>query len=142
MCYTLACDVPNTFSAIASVSGTMSRETWTRRHESISVPVLQMYGTGDIEIPIDGTLSLSGDWQGTPPFRELIDFWADANGTNDLETIQISDRVTAYRYSSTENDNRVWYYQTEGHPHSWPKKEDAGFSAEDVIWEFFSKYTD
>lgn len=142
MCYTLVCDVPGIFRAIASVSGTMSRETWGRRDSSVSVPVLQIYGTSDIEIPIDGSLSLSGDWGGTPPFAELIAHWADADGTHDLETVELSDKTTAYQYSGVENDNLVWYHEIEGHPHSWPKKADAGFNAEDLIWKFFSNYTD
>jgi polyhydroxybutyrate depolymerase len=140
MSYKLACDAPDTFRAIASVSGTMSKKTWEDRDESVAVPILQIHGTGDDAVPIDGTMPLSGGWGGAPALSEIIKYWTDADNTHDLETAQVSDNVTAYRYSSKKNDNLVWYYEIERYPHDWPKAEDAGFNVEDVIWEFFSNY--
>jgi polyhydroxybutyrate depolymerase len=140
MSYKLACDAPDTFRAVASVSGTMSGETWKNRDESVAVPILQIHGNGDDVVPVDGSKPLSGGWGGAPAMTEIIKYWADADNTHDLKTIKVSDTVTAYRYSSKENDNLVWYYEIEGYPHAWPKEKDAGFYAEDVIWEFFSNY--
>lgn len=140
MCYKLACDAPDTFRAIASVSGTMSGQTWEGRDASVAVPVLQIHGTGDDVVPLDGSKSVAGGWGGAPAISEVIKYWADADGAHGLETMNVSGKVTAYRYSSKDNDNLVWYYEIEGYPHSWPKEEDAGFNAGDVIWEFFSNY--
>jgi poly(3-hydroxybutyrate) depolymerase len=87
-------------------------------------------------------MSAGGGWGGAPAVTEIISYWTDADDAHDLKTIEVNDKTTAYRYSSNKNDNLVWYYEIEGYPHQWPKEEDAGFNAEDVIWEFFSNYVD
>jgi polyhydroxybutyrate depolymerase len=140
MCYKLACDAPNTFRAVASVSGTMSGRTWECRDPSVFVPLLQIHGESDNIVPIDGSMAVHGGWGGAPALSKIIDYWNDANSTNIANMVSISDKATAYRYSSVSSDNLVWYYVIEDFGHDWPQQENAGFNAEEAIWEFFSNY--
>ena len=147
MCYKLACDAPEIFRAVASVEGLMSGATWNKRNVSqIPVSVLQIHGTGDTVVPIDGTMSLYGGWGGAPELSKIIDFWKEVNNAHNLEKVAVSDKVTAYRYSSNTNNNLVWYYIIDDYPHIWPgarneteaEVELSGLEASELVWEFFS----
>ena len=51
MSYTLACDRPDVFKAIASVTGTMSGFDWNNCDPDEPVPVLQIAGADDNIVP-------------------------------------------------------------------------------------------
>lgn len=140
MCYKLACEASGTFRAIASVSGTMSGQTWRMRDDSVSVPVLQVHGTADNVVPIDGSMDSGGGWGGAPALDEILEYWKGADNAGTLEEVKMSDKATAYRYSGKGDDNRVWYIEIKGLGHEWPRMENAGFSADEAILEFFNNY--
>ena len=54
MSWTLACNAPEVFKAIASVTGTMSGNDWAECNPSSFIPVMQISGTSDNIVPIDG----------------------------------------------------------------------------------------
>jgi len=60
MSYTLACEKPDIFKAIGSVSGTMSGQTWNNRNISVPIPILQIHGIADKTVPIDGSMNVPG----------------------------------------------------------------------------------
>ena len=59
MSYTLGCERSDTFKAIASITGTMSGYDW-RNCNPGKVPVLQISGTNDMVVPMDGSMSSAG----------------------------------------------------------------------------------
>lgn len=140
MMYKLACEAPDTFRAVASVAGTMREDYWEQKKESASVGILQINGTDDSLIPIESTLADSGVYKGAPTTGMIIEYWKNANNLDIFEEVKLSDRATSYRYSSEKNAHLVWYIEIEGGGHSWPQQETAGFSASEVILEFFSNY--
>lgn len=157
MSYTLACERPDVFRAIASVSGLMSDYTWQNynpRHltppewlgyyPSTPVPVCHIHGTEDSIVPIDGNTPYI-IWSGGPSAPELIEFWAGINECTTIETKQITKNITATYYTNDETSAQVWYYVYEGWNHYWPSKDytvdkPSEINAQDIIWEFFSMY--
>ena len=134
MMYRLACEAPDTFRAVASVAGTMTGTAWEERDETTSIGILQINGTKDDVVP------LSGSYGNAPAIDGVIEYWKDANGLERFEEIKMSDKATAYCYSSDTNDNLVWYIEIEGGHHSWPVKELSGIDANKVILEFFNNF--
>ncbi len=142
MSYTLGCESPNVFKAIAPVSGLMSGYTWDNRNIASAIPVLHIHGTDDGVIPTDGSMPTAGGWGGAPPVAEIVDYWADLNNCTAPETVIISANTTAHYHRNGTGGNEVWYYSITNHGHTWPGTlfDDTGIEACKVIWEFFSKF--
>lgn len=77
---------------------------------------------------------------GSPDIKEVIEHWKNANDLGELQEVRLSGSATAYEYSGRQSDNLVWYVEIEGFGHDWPRKDTAGFSAGELIIEFFSKH--
>lgn len=141
MSYTLACEAPNVFRAIASVAGTMSRNTWNNCNPSEPIPVLQISGVNDELVPIDGSMSSVGGWGGAPPMDTIIYYWANLNSCTTIDTVFIPSSTTAFYHRNGINDNEVWYYKIDNWGHEWPASgNESGTNASEVIWEFFSRF--
>ena len=146
MSYTLACEAPDVFNAIASVAGTMSGYTWNNRNISEPIPILQIHGLDDEVVPIDGSISASGGWGGAPHVDTIIEYWVNLNNCTTSENVTVSDNTNAYYHRDGIKGNEVWYYKIDNWGHGWPiydpEKPDLnpGINASEVIWEFFSNY--
>ena len=73
MSYTLGCEKSDTFKAIASVTGTMSGYDWKNCNPN-KVPVLQISGTNDFVVPVDGSMSAAGGWGGAPKIQDIMNY--------------------------------------------------------------------
>ena len=146
MSYTLACEVPDVFTAVASVAGTMSGYTWDNRNISEPISILHIHGVDDYLVPIDGSIKEEGGWGGAPHVDIIIDYWINLNNCTTTETEFLPPNTNAYYYLDGINGNQVWYYKIDNYGHEWPggrslKKPgynpDVGIDASEVIWEFF-----
>lgn len=140
MSYTLVAEAPQIFKGAASIIGTMSGYTWENRNIIQPMPLLQVSGTNDNVVPYDGTMTTDNGWGGAPDIHTVMDFWTDINECSTSDTIEVSDVTTAYVYSGGLNQNQVWYYEVAGMGHDVPKGGNRGFSAGELIWEFFSNF--
>ncbi|MEL6191685.1 MAG: PHB depolymerase family esterase [Bacteroidota bacterium] len=142
MSYTLACERPGIFRAIGSVTGTMSGITWRNRDSTTQpTPVLQISGINDNVVPINGTMSSFGGWGGAPHMDSIMNYWSGFNQTQSIDTVLIGPYSTGIHYEQGINDHEVWYYKIANFGHEWPQTNNAaGFSAAELLWEFFSQY--
>ena len=141
MSYTLACEAPEVFKAIASVTGTMSGQAWENCDPSKPVPVLQISGIDDEVVPIDGSMNLVGGWGGAPHMDEIIEFWSTQNNCTSRDTVNFSESTDAYYHQNCLEEHEVWYYKIKNWGHEWPgEKSDTGTNATKTIWNFFSKF--
>ncbi len=141
MSYTLAMHASETFRATAAVAGHMSGYEWKHRHEAVPIPVLHIHGTSDRFVFPDGSMTTLGGWGGAPAVRDIVNFWAEVNGTDEAEVEKISDVTTAYYYRNGKDGNEVWYYEIKNYRHAWPRKGvNADFEGAELVWEFFSQY--
>ena len=157
MAYTLACERPDVFRAVASVSGLMSGYTWQSYNPydleadkwlelspSTPVPVCHIHGTGDLIVPIDGSVYLPA-FAGGPSAEKMVRFWAGINNCSEVEVVQVSKNVEATRYINPDSNSQVWYYEYDGWNHYWPSEDyivdkPSEINAQEIIWEFFSIY--
>ena len=141
MSYTLACEAPEIFKAIASVTGTMSGYSWEKCDPSEPVPVLQISGVDDEIVPIDGSMSAGGGWSGAPHMDKVIDYWSSLNNCITTDSLFLSGKTNAYYHRDCINNHEVWYYKIDNWGHEWPSSYDeTGTNANEVIWSFFSNF--
>ena len=147
MSYTLGCERSDTFKAIASITGTMSGYDWNNCNPN-KVPVLQISGTNDMVVPMDGSMSSAGGWGGAPKIQDIMNYWGDINECTQTQTQNLPDsNKTDNSYVSIEkkvdcfNNNQVWFYTVYGGAHTWPGAwGNMDINASEEIWDFFSRY--
>jgi len=148
MSYTLACAKPDVFKAIGSVCGTMSGITWNNRNKSKPIPILQIHGTADKVVPIDGSMAIPGGWGGAPAMDSIIVFWAARDNCTTTDSTFFPQNTKAYYHRNGTNGNEVWYYKIDGWGHVWPgalskdpnRVNNTGTNASSVLWTFFSRF--
>ena len=147
MSFTLACERSDTFKAIASVTGTMSGYDWENCNPN-KVPVLQISGTNDQVVPMDGSMSSAGGWGGAPDIQTIINYWSTINNCNNTESIDLPNTdsqdnsyVSLQKKTDCYNNHQVWFYTVHGGAHTWPGAwGNMDISASQEIWSFFSRY--
>ena len=148
MSYTLACEKPDIFKAIASITGTMSGRDWQNCKPSFNIPIMQISGTEDKTVPWDGTMSTAYGWGGAPHIVKVVDFWAEKNGCNVDEKINFPDlnrsdnsTVSLVKKKGSPKNNEVWFYTVDGGGHDWPGSwGNRDVSATEEIWKFFNHH--
>ena len=148
MSYTLACEKPDVFRAIASITGTMSGRDWKNCKPSFNIPIMQISGTEDKTVPWDGTMSTAYGWGGAPHIVKVVDFWAEKNGCNVDEKINFPDldlsdksTVSLVKKKGSPKNNQVWFYTVNGGGHDWPGSwGNRDVSATKEIWKFFNHH--
>lgn len=147
MSYTLACEKNDTFKAIGSVTGTMSGYDW-ENCQSNKVPILQISGTNDNVVPMDGSMSSAGGWGGAPKIQDIISYWSNINECSNVQNIDIpninsqdNSYVKLEKRTDCFSNNEVWFYTVYGGAHTWPGAwGNMDINASKEIWEFFSRY--
>ncbi|CDF77718.1 probable feruloyl esterase (CE1) [Formosa agariphila KMM 3901] len=139
MSYTLACESPKVFKAIASIGGTMSGATWKNREaHAFPISILQISGTQDKAVPIDGSMSTAYGWGGAPAMDTIIEYWSKLNRCTEKDSRSYPN-IEAHHYKKGINNNQVWYYKLDGFGHDLPTKANSGLASDVLIWDFFSK---
>ena len=141
MSYHLACNLSSKIAAVASVTGSMSKETYEDCNPTHSTSILQVHGTIDATVPFEGNSAL-----GMRSINDVMDYWKLYDAC-DIEPISI---VTDYldieisvqhdTYLNCLNDVQVELYKIEGMGHRWPNKQRYGISATEKIWQFINLY--
>ncbi len=143
MSYTLACEAPDVFKAIASVTGTMSGYDWNNCQSENPIPVMQISGTIDEVVPMDGSITTFGGWGGAPDIYNVIDSWVVKNNCTELAVDSTSTTMPTkmHYHRGAGNQHEVWQYVITGMDHTWPGFwVDTGIDGTEEIWKFFSRY--
>ena len=149
MAYMLACQLSHRIAAVASVSGVLSTSTLTGCDPSHSMPVVQIHGTDDGWVAIDGATG----WHSV---EETLNFWVQENNCEDmdftvLEDINTSDDSTVEKisYTNCTDNSNIIYYKVINGGHTWPGADLPGYSAGNTnldfdasfaIWDVFKEY--
>mgnify|MGYP001166213649 CR=1 FL=1 len=139
MSYTLACRAPNTFHAMGSIIGTMSKRTWEECAPEKPISVLQISGANDTVVPIDGSMDEEGGWGGAPPITDIVTFWSEQNQCTNIDTQTQSGNITSVHHTNCLNDNVVEYYEIDDMGHEIPSLDRFQMDAAEVLWNFLSK---
>ena len=144
MSFLLACQLSHRITAVASVTGSMTPQTYNACNPQHPTPVLQFHGDSDFVVPYEGNPA----W--TKSIEEVVDYWTSFNNTKrngqvqSLPNINPNDRSTVeqYAYRSGENCVEVVHYKVLGGGHDWPGAwGNRDIQASEIIWDFFSQYT-
>lgn len=145
--FLLACQLSNRIAAIASVTGSMTPETYSFCNPEHPMPIMQFHGTFDIIVPYNGA-----DF--SKPIEDVIDYWVEFNNCNtspvitNLPDIDPNDGSTVilYQYNNGDNDVSTEHYKVLGGGHTWPGTANGGtgtnydIDASVEIWNFFLRY--
>jgi polyhydroxybutyrate depolymerase len=147
MSFTLAGQLSNKITAVASVTGTMSILQIPANTVTIPMPIMQIHGTADATVDYNGDANfLSVD--------DVLNYWIGHNNCNttpivtQVPDINTADGCTAERYDYINGDNgaEVVHYKITPGAHTWPGAPfsigvtNQDFNASVEIWKFFSKY--
>jgi polyhydroxybutyrate depolymerase len=142
MSFLLACQLSERIAAVASVTGSMTTETYNACDPQHPTPVLQIHGTSDGTVPY-----LGASW--TKSISEVMDYWVDFNNTNtvatraSIEDINKGDGSTAekIRYAAGDSCSSVTHYKITDGDHDWPGAwGNLDINASALIWDFFSQH--
>lgn len=149
MSHTLACELSNRITAIASVTGSIfTTQYGSNCHPMRPVPVMQIHGTSDPTVPYIGSST-------SMPIDTVVKYWVKKNNCNTSATFSnvpntnTADGCTAehYLYSGGTNGSTVEFFKIIGGLHTWPGFPFGGvgtnldMNASKEIWRFFSQYT-
>ncbi|MEQ1722916.1 MAG: poly(3-hydroxybutyrate) depolymerase, partial [Pseudobdellovibrio sp.] len=152
MAYRLACELPETFAAIAGVAGT---DNTTECKSSKPISVLHIHAKDDDHVLFDGGAGKNAfkDRAQINEFtsvKDTIAKWVKINSCNEKPE-RILEKTGAYceRYTKCKSNTTVQLCVTETGGHSWPggkKPRNVGgvpstaISANDVMWDFFKSH--
>ena len=149
MSYKLACEVPNSFAAIAPVSGTMTDASFAACQPSLAMPVLHIHGTSDFVVSYVGSFgNISAEaalavWTGfnncpaTPVIENLPDLVGEGS------------TVQRYTWAPCDNGSEVVLLKVINGGHTWPGSVGVtglGITNRDIvasseIWNFVKRFT-
>jgi polyhydroxybutyrate depolymerase len=152
MSYELACQ-SDRFTAIASVTGSMTTQTVNNCNPSKPTPVMQIHGTADPTVPYAGNAGNAGN-AGSLHIDSVVNYWVNFNNcpsTPSFDSIPntvFTDNSTAEHYVWAQGDSNttVEFYKVINGAHTWPGASYIigvtcqDFSASKEIWRFFSQY--
>ena len=144
MCYKMAAEHPETFSAIASIAGLtlVSMSTDYRR----PVPFMEVHGTADKISAWDGDPQNKGGWGAYLSVPSAVSHIVSANRCVALSTTEIpAEHKRVFLHHFTEGipsrkggpSTEVLLYEVRGGDHSWS---DRYIPTCDLVWDFFSRY--
>lgn len=149
MAYRLACDAPDLFAAIAPVAGTDNTRHCT---PSRAVSVLHIHAKDDNHVQFNGGAGSGSlnkaavtDYVSVP---DTIAKWVKLDGCSAAPR-RVLDKDGAYCevYSACKGQSEVQLCVTETGGHSWPGSSkmvgtpaSQAISANDVMWDFFSRH--
>jgi polyhydroxybutyrate depolymerase len=147
MSFLLACQLSDRIAAIASVTGSMTPETFNNSNPQHPTPVIQMHSPSDPVVPYNGS-----SW--TKSVDEVLQYWVGHNNCNTTPDITIlpdldpndGSTVEHIVYEGGDNGVNVEHYKIIGGGHTWPGSAYAfpgtnyDIHASTEIWNFFSKY--
>ncbi|MDB4496591.1 T9SS type A sorting domain-containing protein [Flavobacteriaceae bacterium] len=147
MSFLLACQLSEKIAAVASVTGSMTQDTFDDCNAQRPTPVLQIHGTEDDVVLYNGNnLSL--------PIPDVISYWVDYNNcettptTTTFPDIDPSDGSTIEHSVYEDGDNGITteHMKVIGGGHTWPGSViNTGGTNQDIdasmeIWLFFSRF--
>ena len=113
LAYSLACDFPEDFAAIASIAGTSVVEGCNATRP---VSVLEVHGTADEVVPYNNTTRNESVFP-VPPAVDAISYWAQRDGTVSESQQQVGNN-TVTTYGGGSNGTEVVLYTVIGATHS------------------------
>jgi polyhydroxybutyrate depolymerase len=132
--YRLACEMSDTFAAVAPVGGTLVFQPCEPEQP---VALLAVHGLYDMTVPYEGGGDLIDN--GFPPVTGSIQIWVGLNGcAGEPQVDEPYKNVVRTVYGNCEAGTAVELYTVDFFGHTWPLINT--FPASETIWEFFAAH--
>jgi polyhydroxybutyrate depolymerase len=141
MSFHLACKLSRKIAAIASVTGSMSKETLADCAPNHPTAILQIHGLQDLVVPYSGFDDL-----GMESIDDALAYWANFNDCNPERLVAVADyfnekgSIDFIHYESCMNGVDVRLIRIPSMDHTWPALNNFNISASDEIWNFLSQF--
>lgn len=141
MSYHLACNLSSRIAAIASVTGSMTKQTLEDCDPTHPTPILQIHGAADTTVPYRGNSAL-----GMESIPVSLNYWATFNACNPEPIVAVADffeesySIEYWSYENCLNNTQVDLILHSTMGHFWPSMDSHSISASADIWSFLSKY--
>ena len=139
MSYHLACNLSSRIAAIASVTGSMSKETLENCSPSHPTPILQIHGALDVTVPFNGESTINME-----SIDNVFNYWTTYNSCDPIPSLIVTDyvdfSVDYQKYNNCLNNVKVELYKISSMGHTWPGKNNYGISATEEVWNFVSQF--
>jgi polyhydroxybutyrate depolymerase len=133
--YRLACEMSETFAAVAPVGGVLVYEPC---EPSEPVSVMHVHGMTDGAVPFEGGGLNPGTGEPFPPVQESIAAWVKLDACLETAQTEQDEIMTHSMYGGCASGSAVELYALEGTGHTWPSRYVVPIS--ETIWEFFSAH--
>jgi polyhydroxybutyrate depolymerase len=131
--YRLACEMSDTFAAVAPVGGTLLYDPCQPQQP---VSVIHMHGLADSVVPFAGDGNVPG---GSPSVDQSIATWVKLDGCSDSAQVEKQKNIITHTtYSACQANSAVELYTIESQGHTWPSI--YVLPASDIIWDFFAAH--
>jgi polyhydroxybutyrate depolymerase len=133
--YYLACEMSDTFAAIAPIAGVLQYDSCQPQQ---SVSVIHFHGLSDTAVPYAGGGTIPGTNQAFPPVEQSIATWVGLDACAESPQVEQSGILTHTSYASCQNGTAVELYTIQGIGHSWPSQYVVPVTQ--IIWDFFKAH--
>ena len=126
-----ACEMPDRFAAIVSVSGLLAHGPCQANQP---VSVMHVHGLADVILSYEG----GGEYE-MPPVEEIMSSWMEINGCTGSPTVDNPIEIIEHTaYTSCQAGSAVELYTVEAGGHAWVLK--YVYPISEVIWKFFAAH--
>ncbi|MBN2009077.1 T9SS type A sorting domain-containing protein [candidate division KSB1 bacterium] len=133
MAYRMAAELSDRIAGLAVNSGQMVYEYF---NPTSPVPILHFHGLEDDKCAYDGA-SNEDSMLVIPPVETVMEMWRGANNCSAKpDTILNQNGILGRKWSALSGYGDVILYRIENWGHSWPRSNDPGINATDVMWDF------
>lgn len=146
MCYIMAMQHPEAFSAYASVAGLTMEWAYRSMSPKMAVPLMEIHGTADKTSLWEGDPDNNCGWGEYISVPLAVGVWAAEAKCTHTETVELpvrNNKVLMHRHLGGSPaweggpEIEVRLYEVVGGKHSWAHKD---MDTCEEIWKFFSKY--
>ena len=135
LAYRLACEMSDTFAAVAPVAGALITDPC---QPAQPVSVIHFQGLSDIVVPYGGGGTIPGTNQAFPPTEQSIATWVRLDECTVSPKVEQTVILTHTVHASCKNGTAVELYAVKGIGHSWPSQ--YVVPASQIIWDFFAAH--
>lgn len=147
MSFLLACQLSDRIAAIASVTGSMTPQTFDNCNPQHPTPILQIHGTADEVVPYEGAI-----W--TKSIEDVLKYWTNYNNCEsdplltELPDVNAQDgsTVSHFVYGNGDKQTVTEHFKVNGGGHTWAgtafvfSGTNYDINASLEVWQFLSKY--
>ena len=133
--YRLACEMSDTFAAVAPVAGVLLSSPCEPEYP---VSLVHVHGLSDTVVFFTGGEGACRECPSMPPVQTGVERWTHLDGCSPVPQVKSTGLSTLTAYSGCRDSTAVQLYTIEGVGHAWPVAPDLATT--ETVWGFFAAH--